>query len=173
MRNVPFSAPWLGLNNVIVGGRRHGFFYPNEAFHPKPLTLLKPDGNRLTWTIQDDWRPWDDRKKEAGETVLAETQRWELTDRGTHYWLDLDWTLTAAGSDVTFGGADYGGLFVRVENGGPARNSEGAVNTKADRAAVEGLRTVTRTPPAIHRPNSRRGGPARSPCRARSRRASR
>ena len=33
---------WVGLNNVIVAGKKHGFFYANEAFHPEPLTPPKP-----------------------------------------------------------------------------------------------------------------------------------
>ncbi|HEX8914590.1 MAG TPA: DUF6807 family protein, partial [Humisphaera sp.] len=131
---------WFGLNNVIVNGKKLGFFYPNDAFDPKPMDPPKLEGGRVSWTVVDDWRPFDAKKNVAGPRVLTETQRWALTDRGSHYWLDLDQTLTAAGADVTFGKADYGGLFVRLEDGSQigARNSEGVVNTKTDREAVEG-----------------------------------
>src|SRR4051812_14840071 len=63
-----------------------------------------------------------------GSALLVETQDWTITDRKSHYVLDLTWTAAAA-KDVVFGKHDYGGLFLRmpwrVKTGGKAVNSAG------------------------------------------------
>jgi hypothetical protein len=128
---------WFGLNNV----NRKNFWSDNAQFHPKPLNVPKPEGNRVAFTIESDWQTIDSRRPERppGPVTLTEYQAWTITDHGDHYTLDLVWTAKAGASDVVFGKADYGGLFVRLLGGRNPQNSEGVKGTKEKRDAPEAL----------------------------------
>ncbi len=138
--NAPPHHPWqhglyVGLNDVNgVGfwteGRANN---PQDgSFHPRPLAKPSVDGSTCQWEVISDWRAPD------GSPLMMESQAWSLRDLGTHYHLDLCWTLTAA-IDLTFGAYSYGGLFVRMPfvNEGTVVNSEGqrtSADTEAQRA---------------------------------------
>lgn len=122
----------LYVGFLKVNGR--DYFHNRGADHFRRGSVTKPviDRNRATWTATYDWLDAE------GRALIRETQRWQLTDQGTRYRLDLGWSALAA-QDVTFDRYDYGGLFLRMpwraDSGGRAVDSEG----RAD-AAAEGQR---------------------------------
>ena len=76
----------------------------------------------------------------SGDTVLSETQTWQMSVRDGGYLLDLTWQGTAH-TDITIGEYAYGGLFLRMpwKSGvkGTVVNASGLVNH-----AAEGQRDV-------------------------------
>jgi hypothetical protein len=120
---------WFGLNKV---NGKNDFFYKNDSFHPLPLKTPVVDGNRVTWTVEDDWQAV------RSKPFLRETQEWAFTDHGTEYVLDLTWHAKAY-EDITFGKADYGGLFVKLADGGTFRSGDKPEAVKA--AELESTRS--------------------------------
>jgi len=121
---------WFGLNDV---NKKNDFFYKNEAFHPLPLAVPEPMGNRVSWTVEDDWRPV------AGKQMLRETQLWTFTDHGGDYVFDMTWRAKAD-IDLLFGKADYGGFFVKLTGAGSFRSSENHDPGKKPAEVLEGTR---------------------------------
>ena len=121
-----------GLNGKSWFHRtREGAFKRIDNWRDGAWSPSARGGTKLRWTVSDDW---------IGDhgPVLTETQRWELTDEGDSYLLDLRWSARAQ-EKLTIEQSDYGGLFVRMpwtqEGGGRALNSEGQRD-----AACEGQR---------------------------------
>jgi putative membrane-bound dehydrogenase-like protein len=59
------------------------------------------------------WQTVYELLDQAGQPVLAETQRWSMRVRDGRFVLDLEWRGDAR-QDVTIGQYDYGGLFLRM-----------------------------------------------------------
>lgn len=114
----------LKVNGRDYFHNRFGDYYRRKSMEPG-----KAEGNRASWSVAYDWLG------AAKETVLTETQRWTLEDRGDALALDLDWSAEAA-VDVTAAKYDYGGLFLRMpwkkETGGEAVNSDGKKGRAAE-----------------------------------------
>jgi len=72
---------------------------------------------------------------EKGQSVLAETQQWEMKASDKQYILDLTWNGLAI-KEITIGKYNYGGLFLRMpwRKGieGAAVNAEGHRNQQAE-----------------------------------------
>jgi putative membrane-bound dehydrogenase-like protein len=81
------------------------------------------------------WETVYDLLDEQGQTLLTETQVWNLRDEASRYVLELQWTGTAR-RDLTIGKYDYGGLFLRMpwREGLPAEvvNAARQKNLKAE-----------------------------------------
>ncbi len=125
---------YIGLNDVDgVGFWTEGLTKNGHdgTFHPMPLTPPTIAANTASWTVVSEWR------RPEGAGMLTETQDWRLTDNGSSYDLDLDWTLTAI-VPLTFGAYAYGGLFVRM----PFRERGSVITSEghADCATAEGKR---------------------------------
>jgi hypothetical protein len=142
----PTHHPWqhglyVGMNDVNgVGfwleGRRAADRATDGTFHPRPLDPPAVAGPTARWMVVTEWRaPGGDGGDRPGDRLLEETQAWQLADGGTHYALDLVWTLRAS-TDLTFGRHAYGGLFLRMPFrpawGGTALSSEGAGPKEAE-----------------------------------------
>ena len=137
--DAPPHHPWqhglyVGLNDVNgVGFWTEGLHTKENdgSFRPAPLQSPAVRGECAEWSVETEWLAPD----KSG--MLAETQRWRLTDnrRGAEFVLDLEWKLTAR-IDLAFGKYAYGGLFLRMpynpELGGSALNSEGLKNNAAE-----------------------------------------
>ena len=100
---------------------REGAFQRVENWRDGNFSASARTTSKLRWSVSDDW---------LGNhgPVLTETQRWELTDEGDSYVLDLRWTALAK-EELKVAEHEYGGLFVRMpwtqDGGGHALNSEG------------------------------------------------
>ena len=119
---------YVGLNDVNGAGFWTEGLAGNAAdgsFHPRPLAAPIFEDNTVSWAVVTDWRSAD------GTPLLTETQKWRFTDNGDTFFLDVEWTLTAA-IDLRFGKYGYGGLFLRMpwrpETRGDVLNSEGAAS---------------------------------------------
>ena len=110
---------------------REGAFHRIDNWRDGAWSPSARGGSKLRWTVSDDW---------IGDhgPVLTETQRWELTDEGDSYLLDVRWSARAQ-EKLLIEQSDYGGLFIRMpwspETGGHTLNSEGLRD-----AACEGQR---------------------------------
>jgi putative membrane-bound dehydrogenase-like protein len=85
------------------------YFHNSTGDHWRRVsaTVLDGSGDEVRWqTVYD-------LLDAAGNTVLTETQRWTMKERGGAYVLDLEWSGKAA-TDVTIGQRDFGGLFLRM-----------------------------------------------------------
>jgi hypothetical protein len=112
-----------------VNGR--SFFHNTDGsyFRVREAKVEAAHGRRAAWSVTTDWLDKD------GGVLLTETQRWSMEDFGAHYFLDLDWSGSAA-VGVTVAKYDYGGLFIRMPwhagIAGEAISSEGLSNKAAE-----------------------------------------
>ncbi|MBQ4200376.1 MAG: PmoA family protein [Kiritimatiellae bacterium] len=127
--NRPKHHPWQhGLYTGLHAVNGVNFWEKETGqFHPKPVARPAIDGNSARWEVRTRWT------RENGEPVLDETQKWTLRDGGTNYVLDLEWTLAANHSDVSFGKWAYGGLFLRMPFRKENAKRQFAVNSRGQR----------------------------------------
>jgi hypothetical protein len=117
----------LYVGILKVNGRDYFHNLKGDYYRLKALEPAKAEGNAASWATVYEWLGKDQA------AVLAETQRWSLTDQGDSYVLDLDWSVQAA-VDVRVEKHDYGGLFLRMpfKKEGEAVNSDGKKNGAAE-----------------------------------------
>ncbi|MEZ6127706.1 MAG: DUF6807 family protein [Planctomycetaceae bacterium] len=94
-----------------LNGRDY-FHHPEGGYWKRvALNVLKAEARGQQDSVQ--WQTVYDLLDKSGDAVLRESMIWTMTDSGSRYVLDLQWS-GAANVDVTVGKYDYGGLFVRM-----------------------------------------------------------
>ena len=117
-----------------LNGRDYFHNPGGDHWRRKSLKVVESSGAKVSWETVYDLL--DQEKK----VVLTETQRWEMSAVEDQYTLDLTWNGTA-GTKVTIGKYNYGGLFLRM----PWRKGikGAAVNSsRLKNQAAEGKRDV-------------------------------
>jgi hypothetical protein len=132
--DAPSHHPWqhglyTGFN--LVNGIGFWKEAPGDGtFEPSLLGAPAVSGNAARWALETAWKAPDQT------VVITERQDWTLTDEGTTFDLELDWTLHA-GIDVEIGQYMAGGLFLRMpyreDTGAEAINSDGLRNRDAEK----------------------------------------
>jgi len=111
-----------------VNGRDY-FHHPKDNYWKRTLIEKgQARGDNAQWTVA--YQLLD----KNGDGVLQQTHRWTLSDHGSYFTLDLDWTGQALNGDVTIGKYSYGGLFLRMpfKGKGKAVDSDGRAGRNAE-----------------------------------------
>jgi hypothetical protein len=115
-----------------INGRDYFHNRGGDYWKRTQLPAAKAEGNQASWSASYDLLGKDKAP------AVAVTEKYTLTDLGSAYVIDLDWSGKAL-VDIVWEKYDYGGLFLRMpwkqKTGGEAINSDGKKN-----GACEGQR---------------------------------
>ncbi len=114
---------------------RDYFHHPADGYWKRvSARVIQAEGQDVSWeTVYD-------LLDENGESILTETQTWNIHDDEGQFDLDLVWKGEAK-IDVTIGKYDYGGLFVRMP-WTPGIKGEAVNAARQHNARAEGQRAM-------------------------------